>query len=213
MLPTVPRSEALRAAFLLLFCCWCCGVVVVGAVLLIIFVLIPVFLVSSLKLFCFWLFSSSWPSSCVLVLFCVVFANELLVVFVLGEVALVVGSFVAVVGLFSAVVAVVSMRLLETASEKFCESSVLLVRVGFCWVLLLSDVNVVDVSVVVVLILMYLFLVVCFVVVVVVVSPVVSTCMVVMVFAEACAYLWWLLWLWAAAVVGCLWLLYRRLRL
>ena len=43
---------------------------------------------------------------------------------------------------------------------------------------------------VVVLILMYLRLVVCFVIVVVVVSPVVSVHIVVIVFADACAYLW-----------------------
>ena len=41
-------------------------------------------------------------SLCVLVLICVAFANELLMLFVLGGVVLVVGSFVAVVGLFSA---------------------------------------------------------------------------------------------------------------
>ena len=48
---------------------------------------------------------------------------------------------------------------------------------------------------VVILISMYLRFVVCFVVVVVVVSPVVSVHIVVIVFADACAYLWWLLFL------------------
>ena len=125
-----------------------------------------------------------------LVLFCVAFANELIVVFVLGEVVFVVGSFVAVVGLFSAVAAVVAMRLSKNGFEKNGESSVLLVGWSCCWVLLLSGVNVVDVLAVVVLILMYLRLVVCFVIVVVVVSPVVSVYIVVTVFADACTYLW-----------------------
>ena len=118
-----------------------------------------------------------------LVLFCVAFANELIVVFVLGEVVFVVGSFVAVVGLFSAVAAVVAMRLSKNGFGKIGESSVLLVGWSCCWVLLLSGVNVV------VLTLIYLRLVVCFIVVVIVVSPVVSVHIVVMVFADARAYL------------------------
>ena len=142
-----------------------------------------------------------------LVLFCVAFANELIVVFVLGEVVFVVGSFVAVVGLFSAVAAVVAMRLSKNGFEKNGESSVLLVGWSCCWVLLLSGVNVV------VLTLIYLRLVVCFIVVVITAVSVVSVVVVVTVFVDACLYLWWLLWPFSAAVVGCLWCLCRCLRL
>ena len=81
------------------------------------------FCVSSPKLFCFCLFLSLWVSSCASALICVAFANELLVLFVLGGVVLVVGSFVAVVGVVSVVVAVVAMRLLEIRFGKFCDSA------------------------------------------------------------------------------------------
>ena len=82
------------------------------------------------------------------------------------------------------------MRLLETGFTKFCGSACLLSWLRCCVLLLLSGVNGVDVLAVVVLILMYLRLVVCFVIVVVVVSPVVSVHIVVIVFVDACAYLW-----------------------
>ena len=60
---------------------------------------------------------------------------------------------------------------------------------------------------------MYLRLVVCFVVVVITAVSVLHVVVVVTVFVASCAYLWWLLRPFSAAVVGCLWCLRRCLRL
>ena len=137
-------------------------------------------------------------------LFCVVFANELLVVFVFVRVVVSAG---VVVGLFAAVVVAVALMLSKRCSGKFCESFPLCIVLACCCSLLLSGVNVV------VLTLMCLRLVVCFVVVVITAVSVISMVVVVVVFVASRTYLLWLLCPFSVAVVGCLWCLCRRLRL